>query len=305
MANFIPAIHVILAVVLSPLLLGVINRTKAIFAGRRGQPLLQPYFDLIKLMNKAAVYSRTTTWVFRAGPVIGLASALACLPIVPLGGVKALSGFEGDLVLFAYLFGLMRFITVLAAMDTGSAFEGMGASREVQLSALAEPALLVRLGAMALKTGSLSLTGIYGKISTHMIAAPDGPVGFLVGMALLIVFLTENARIPVDDPNTHLELTMIHEVMVLDHGGVDFAMIQYGAALKLWILGTLLTGVFIPVRTQSDFLNLAAGLAGMFLLAIVVGVIESTMARLRLIRLPQMLVAAVLLSTLAFVWILR
>lgn len=305
MANFIPAIHVILAVVLSPLLLGVINRTKAIFAGRRGQPLLQPYFDLIKLMNKAAVYSRTTTWVFRAGPVIGLASALACLPIVPLGGVKALSGFEGDLVLFAYLFGLMRFITVLAAMDTGSAFEGMGASREVQLSALAEPALLVGLGAMALKTGSLSLTGIYGKISTHMIAAPDGPVGFLVGMALLIVFLTENARIPVDDPNTHLELTMIHEVMVLDHSGPLLGLILYGASIKLFVLGALLLHIVFPFQSGSHPLDWLIFVTGMLGLAVVVGVVESGMARLQMRHVPHLLIAAVLFCAFGFILLMR
>jgi len=136
-------IHPVLALLLSPLLLGVINRTKARFAGRQGAPLLQAYYDLAKLLRKGAVYSRTTTWVFRAGPVVGLAAALATTTLVPLGGVPAAMNFAGDLVLLAYLLGVMRFFTVLAALDTGSSFEGMGASREVAFSALAEPALLL------------------------------------------------------------------------------------------------------------------------------------------------------------------
>lgn len=144
-----PCLHVTLALVLSPLLLGVINRTKAVFAGRRGAPLLQPYYDLAKLLRKGAVYSRTTTWVFRFGPVVTLAGLIAVVGLVPLGGIKALAAFPGDLILFAYIMGLGRFFTVLAALDTGSAFEGMGASREVQFSALSEPALLLGLGTLA------------------------------------------------------------------------------------------------------------------------------------------------------------
>src|SRR5512137_1097673 len=148
----------LLALLLSPLLLGVINRTKALFAGRKGQPLLQGYFDLWKLLHKGAVYSRTTSWVFRAGPIVGLAAVGVATTLVPLGGVPALVAFPGDLVLLAGLLGLMRFFTVIAALDTGSAFEGMGASREVQFSALAEPALLLALAAIARASGRFSLS---------------------------------------------------------------------------------------------------------------------------------------------------
>jgi len=144
------------ALLLAPLLLGVIGRTKSIMAGRTGPPLLQAYYDLAKLLRKAAVYSRTTTWVFRAGPVVGLAAMLCATAFVPLGGAPALCGFEGDLLLFAYLVGLLRFFTVIAALDTGSSFEGMGASREVAFGALAEPVLLLALAAVARQVGSLS-----------------------------------------------------------------------------------------------------------------------------------------------------
>ena len=293
--SFIP---LLLALVLSPLLLGIINRTKALFAGRRGQPFLQTYFDLWKLLHKGAVYSRRTTWRFRAGPMLGLAAVLVAATLVPLGNFPALIAFPADFFFFACLLGLMRFFTVLAALDTGSSFEGMGASREVFFSALAEPALLVALATLARQAQNLSLSGIFGQVSgSHWLQA--GPVLALVLIALMIVLLAENARIPVDDPNTHLELTMIHEVMVLDHGGPDFAFILYGAALKLWVLAALVVGMIVPA-TGAPWLNLVLSMGGMFAVAIVVGVVESVMARLRLLLLPQLLVGAGALAAMAF-----
>lgn len=293
------SISILCPLLLSPLILGVINRTKAFFAGRRGPPLLQPYFDLWKLLRKGAVYSRTTSWVFRAGPLLGLSAVLAVAALVPLGGLPALISFPGDFVLVAYLLGLARFITVLAAMDTGLSFEGMGASREIQFSALAEPALLLGLAALARETGSFSLSGMVGALTAETWGR-SGPGLALVAAALLVVALVENARIPADDPNTHLELTMIHEVMVLDHGGPDLALISYGAALKLWLLGALLVGILVPVRSGT-WVDGAAAVAGLVALAVLIGIIESTMARLRLLRVPQLLVAAGVLSTVALV----
>ncbi|MBV8607265.1 MAG: NADH-quinone oxidoreductase subunit H [Singulisphaera sp.] len=290
----------IVAVILAPMLLGIINRTKAMFAGRVGQPLLQPYFDLWKLLGKGAVYSRTTTWVFRAGPMIGLASMLVATTLLPFGSCPAPLGFPGDLILLAYLLGLARLFTVLAALDTGSPFEGMGASREMLFSALAEPALLLGLAAVARRTEVLSLSEMQMAI-TGSLWMKSGLTLILVAVALGVVLLTENSRIPIDDPTTHLELTMIHEVMVLDHSGPDFAFILYGAALKLWILGGLIIGVVVPLRTGLILADLVLALAAMLVLAIAVGVVESTMARLRLIRVPQLLVGAVTLSILALI----
>ena len=299
-ASFIPFL---LALALSPLLPGIINRTKALFAGRRGQPFLQTYFDLWKLLQKGAVYSRTTTWIFRAGPMIGLAAVMTASAMMPLGNIPTLIAFPADFLLFAGLLGLMRFFTVLAALDTGSAFEGMGASREVFFSALAEPALFVALATLARQAGNLSLSTMLGQVSGgHWLAA--GPVMSLVFIALMIVLLAENARIPVDDPNTHLELTMIHEVMVLDHSGPDFAFILYGAVLKLWVLGALIIGMVMPV-TETPWLNLVLSVGGMFMLAVVVGVTESVMARLRLLVVPQLLVGAGALAAMAFLLGLR
>ncbi|MFN8626793.1 MAG: NADH-quinone oxidoreductase subunit H [Candidatus Binatia bacterium] len=288
---------------LAPALLGVITRTKAIVAGRTGAPLLQPYYDLIKLMRKSVVYSRTTSWVFRAGPVVGLAALTVATLVVPFGGVPAPLGFEGDLIGFAYLLGLLRFFTVIAALDTGSSFEGMGASREVSFASLAEPALLLGLAAVARKTGSASLSIMYAHVNAAAWAG-SAPMFALVAGALLVVFLAENARVPVDDPTTHLELTMIHEVMVLDHSGPDLAFILYGSALKLWLLGALVVGLVLPVRSGGLWLDAGTALAGMFALAVLVGLIESSMARWRLVRVPQLLVGAGVMAAIAFVFML-
>ena len=295
--SFLPVVS---ALVLSPLLLGIINKTKAFYAGRKGPPLFQTYHDLRKLLGKGAVYSVTTTWVFRAGPIVGLASVLLAAFLIPMGSRPALLSFKGDLVLFAYLLGLMRFFTVLAALDTGSSFEGMGASREVHFSALAEPALFLGLASLAGENGSFSLTGVLAGSGLRT-WSEAGPMAALVVLAFFIVFLAENARIPVDDPNTHLELTMIHEVMALDHGGPDFAFILYGAALKMWVLGTLLVELAVPIRTGNPWVDSLCFLLGMALLGVVVGTVESSMARLRLLRVPQLLVAACALAALSFI----
>lgn len=296
--------NTVLALVAAPLLLGIINKTKAFFAGRTGQPLLQPYYDIWKLLHKGNVYSNATSWIFRTGPVIGFSVVLIASAIVPFGGLPVLFSFQGDILLFAYLFGLSRFFTVLMAMDTASSFEGMGASREVTFSTLAEPALLIGLAAVAKYTGFVSLSQIFSSIDFNA-WINTGPVFILIAFAFLIVFLAENCRIPVDDPNTHLELTMIHEVMILDHSGPDLAIILYSAAMKMWLLGSILVGLVVPVRSDNIFLNVSAALLFMFLLALLVGIIESSMARLRLLYVPQLLIGAVTLSVLALILILR
>ena len=294
----------LLAMLLAPLLQGVINRTKAVAAGRIGQPILQPYRDLLKLVRKGAVYSKTTTWVFRAGPVVGLASMICAIALLPFGAFPALAPFAGDLVMAAYLLALARFFTVLAALDTGSSFEAMGASREVTFSALAEPALFLGLAALARQTGSLSLTSMLGSVSGAMWMRAAPALGLTIA-GLGIVFLAENARIPVDDPTTHLELTMIHEVMVLDHSGPDFAMIQYAATLKMWLLGAVIVAIAVPWHSGSTVLDGGFAIAGMLALAVVTGLIESSMARLPLLRITQLLIAAIVLSGLALALVQR
>jgi formate hydrogenlyase subunit 4 len=294
----------LLSLVLAPLALGVINRVKAVFAGRRGQPLLQAYSDVFKLLRKGAVYSSTTTWVFRAGPAVSLGAVLVSLTMVPWGGVPALLAFDGDILVFVYVLAVARFFIVIAAMDTGSAFEGMGASREVLFSAIAEPALLVGLVTLARLAGGWSLSTVLPGVSVATWSMAGASLALLC-LAWMIVFLAENARIPVDDPNTHLELTMIHEVMVLDHSGPDFGCILYGSSLKLWTLGALLANVLVPVRSGSAIIDISATIGGVFALAVVTGIVESTMARLRLLRVPHLIAAAGALSVLSLVLLVR
>jgi formate hydrogenlyase subunit 4 len=293
----------ICALVLAPLLLGLINRTKAFVAGRRGPPLLQPYFDIVKCLRRGAVYGDATSWVFRLGPVVNLAVLLAALLMLPLGGIAPPLSFSGDLVVLAGLVAVGRFATVLAALDTGSSFEGMGASREVHFAALAEPAFLLALAVLVRVTGALSLAPIYQGI-TLSVWVTALPTLALTAMTLLVLTLVENSRIPVDDPTTHLELTMIHEVMVLDHSGPDLAYIHYAAALKLWIVGSLLVGLVVPLRSGILWLDGLAMLLGMAALAGIIGMIEAAMARYRLVHVPQFIVGAATLSAVGFILIL-
>ena len=297
------ALHLAALLALPPLLLGVVNRTKAIVAGRKGPPLLQPYLDLAKLLRKGAVYSRTTTWVFRAGPVIGLAAVAAAGLLLSMAGVPAAISFTGDFVLFAYLLGLARFFTALAALDTGSAFEGMGAAREVTFASLAEPALFLCLLVLARASGSLSLSGMLGPALPGAWATA-APGLLLAAIGLFVIALAENSRIPVDDPTTHLELTMIHEVMVLDHGGPDLALILYGAAMKLFLFGAILSRLVLGHATGTAASE-ALFFLGLLGFAVGVGVVESVMARLRIVRVPQLLVGASVLSAFALVLLLR
>ena len=291
--------HLAAALIFAPLLPGIINRTKAVVGGRRGQPLLQLYHDIFKLMMKGGAFSKTTTWVFRAGPAISLCATLIVAALVPFGGSAAPLNFSGDFILFAYLLGLGRFMTVLAALDTGSAFEGMGASREMQFGALAELGLFLAMACLALIAGSLSLFGMLSAPGAELWGS-SGPAAALVVASLFVLMLAENARIPVDDPNTHLELTMIHEVMVLDHGGPDLAFISYGSALKLWIFSAVIVGVAVPVPAGNQLEGTAIHLCAIAVIAVLVGLVESAMARLKLLRVPQLLVGAAALSLVAF-----
>src|SRR5438876_6360001 len=279
--------HVLLALAMPPLLLGVIAKTKAFFAGRVGPPVLQPYYDLIKLVQKGSVFSTTTTWVFRAGPVVGLVTAALAVLLIPLTRSSAPISFTGDLILLAYLLGLGRFFTATAALDTGSSFEGMGAAREVTFACLAEPAFFLGLLVLAKLSGSLQLAGMLSSsLASHWPTA--GASLALVLLSWFIVLLAENSRIPFDDPNTHLELTMIHEVMVLDHSGPAFGMILYGAALKLFVFGALVVRLAVPVASGSAWLDWPIFVAGMLAMAVLVGLVESTMARLKMTHVPRL-----------------
>ena len=292
-------VNFFIGLIFAPLMIGIINRTKAKFAGRKGEPLLQKYFDIFKLLQKGSVYSKTTTWIFRVSPSIGLACVILALAIIPSFGKPSLIHFPGDLFFLIYILALMIFFTVIAALDTGSSFEGMGGSREVLFSFLAEPALIIGLCVFAKSSGFNSLSDI---LTNSFKIRPEF---ILVILAFFIVFLSENSRIPVDDPNTHLELTMIHEVMVLDYSGPDFAFIMYSSSLKMWVLGMILIESIITLNSTFWLYNILIYLAGMLLLSIIVGTVESIIARLRMRSVPKLLIVANALSILAFILVAK
>jgi formate hydrogenlyase subunit 4 len=283
------------ALVLSPLLMGIISRVKAIFAGRKGQPLLQVYFDLHRLLRKGSVYSSTTSWIFRIAPVVIFSTTLAAAAFVPVIPGNPGISFTGDVVVLLYLLGIGRFFLILSALDTGSAFEGMGASREAFFSALAEPVAFVCFLNVMRANGATSLSAV---LSSPM--APDSIALVLTALPLFMVLLAENARIPFDDPATHLELTMIHEVMILDNSGRDLALLEYAAALKLWIFSLIIGKIVLPAWVTHPIAQTAVLLAITAAVAGMVGTVESVIARVRLIKVPRLLFGAGVIGLIGF-----
>ena len=290
--------------VIAPALSGVVVRTKSAFAGRRGAPVGQLYRDLFKLVRKGTVYSTTTTWIFRAAPVVVLASLTAASLLLPLDGQASPVQFSGDLIAFAGLLALGRFALVLAGLDTGSSFEGMGASREVTVASFAEPVLFLGFLGLVLATRRLTLSAMLGPALAA--AWPHQTASLaLVALAFFVLLLAENSRVPVDDPATHLELTMIHEVIVLDHSGPDLAVILYASSLKLALFAALIVEVAVPRDGLGLGWSLAAFAGGLLVVALAVGVVESVMARLRLNRVPQLIVGAGALALFGIILLLR
>jgi formate hydrogenlyase subunit 4 len=286
--------------VLAPVLPGIATKTKALLTGRRGAPALQLYWDLLRLLRKGTVYSTTTTWAFGLAPVAGVVTPLLAACLLPLDGRGAVLSFAGDFVGFAALLALGRFTLVLAALDTGSSFEGMGASRDAAFASLVEPALFLSFVVLVLASGSISLGGMLGgaPVASWGVAVPSLA---MVAVSLFFVLLAEASRVPVDDPATHLELTMIHEVAVLDHSGPDLALILYGGALRMALFAALPVSVLVSRRELAEPAALGVLGAGMVVVAVAVGVVESSMARLRLSRVPQFLVAASVLASLGVI----
>jgi formate hydrogenlyase subunit 4 len=291
----IAALALVLA--LAPLMPALSSRTVAFLTGRRGAPLLQPYRDLAKLLRKGAVYSRTTTWLFRLAPAGVLATTLVALLLLPLDGRAAPAGFAGDMIALAGLLALGRLMLVLAALDTGSSFEGMGASRELGFASFVEPALFLCLASIALVTGELSLGRALGApLAMGWAHAPASLA--MVSVSLFVALIAEASRGPVDDPATHLELTMIHEVAILDHGGPDLGLLLYGSALKYALFASLVAGLLLPRAGWPAPLAVAALALGLAAVAVLVGMIEAIMARLRLVQVPQLLAGAAALAAL-------
>lgn len=294
-------LSLLLALVLAPLFPGLILKTKAFFAGKQGPPLLIKYFTLAKLLRKGSVYSSTTSLVFRLGPVVSCATAILALAFFPFAGRTPLLAFTGDIVVVLYLLGLGRFFTVISALDTGSPFEGMGAAREVFFSTLAELATFMVLVVFFRLNGSFSLAGYFSGPQPISILGAHGALMVLVIVSLFMILLAENSRVPVDDPATHLELTMIHEVMILDHSGPDLALIELGAFAKLLFYAALIASLLKPLSPLHPLSNILLFYALIALIALVIGVIESVTARLKMVMVPKYLLTSAALAFLAVV----
>jgi formate hydrogenlyase subunit 4 len=275
------------ALLLAPGFSGLILKVKAFFGGRKGSPLLINYYTLIKLLQKGSVYSTSTTYLFKLGPMVTLMCVVVILLFLPVAGHAAVFSFNGDVVLLFYLLGLARFFTIAAAMDTASPFEGMGAAREAYFPIFCEAALFMIMILFYLLTGELNLVGNFAGNQPMVLWQTVGSTLLFVVASLFIVLLTENSRVPVDDPATHLELTMIHEVMILDHSGPDLAFIELGASLKLFFYTALITLLVCPFRFDQPVLDALLFYCVLTLVYVVVGITESVMARFRMDKVPM------------------
>jgi formate hydrogenlyase subunit 4 len=300
----------LLLLVAAPIIPGVASRTKAILTGRRGSPVWQLYADLWKLARRGIVRSTTTTWIFQLAPIVLLATTIVAAALLPLDGRVSAVRFAGDAVAFAGLLGLGRFALALAALDTGSSFEGMGASREVTFASVSEPGLFVAFATLGVIAHDFSLSAMLGDAGGHGGAsAAAGPSLVMVALSLFALALAECSRVPVDDPSTHLELTMIHEVMVLDHSGPDLAMILYAGALKLGVFAAILLNVLVAASAQGKWTSgsaaLVALLGSLVGMGVAIGIVESIMARLRQPKVPLYLAGGSALALFGLILVLR
>ncbi|MCX6246105.1 MAG: NADH-quinone oxidoreductase subunit H [Bacteroidetes bacterium] len=279
---------------------GVINRTKSILSGRKGPGIFQPIKDIIRLFKKGMVYSNTTSLIFQLAPTIYFSSVIMAMLVVPFGQSKGFISFHGDFIFFAYILALGKFFSIIAAMDTGSSFEGMGASREALYSMFAEPAFFILLGSMALLTGQTSFQEIFATL--HLGSPISYALAVLAAFVLGMIMMIENSRMPIDDPKTHLELTMIHEVMILDNSGFDLGLILSAGLLKFSIYGALIVNLFIGMFPYEYTIPMFFAIQ--VLAAVITGTIESFMARFRMSHNAQFIFALTSVSLLIFFGVL-
>jgi len=298
-------LNTILIIIVSFFFTGIIDRTKNKLAGRKGSPILQPVKELYRLLRKGSVFSETTSFIFRIAPSLYLATTLTAVLMIPFGNSGGLISFNGDFILFAYILGLGKFFNIISALDTGSSFEGMGASREALFSMITEPAFFILMGSMSLLSGQTSFQHIYNLLY-HFYNLSPVFVTTLITLGSLILFmllLIENSRMPVDDPKTHLELTMIHEVMILDNSGFDLGLILYSGFLKFAIYGSIIANLFMTTN-NSIVQNLLIFFGVQFVCAITVGLVETFLARFRINQNPQIIFSVSSIALLIFIGVM-
>jgi len=276
---------------------GVITKVKAKIAARKMPSIFQPVYDVIRLFKKGAIYSPVTSVIFKMAPIIYFSSIVLATFFIPIGSQKAILSFEGDFVFFAYLLGIGKFMMIIAAMDTGSGFEGMGANREALYSMLVEPAFFILAGSVALFTNNISFNDLFLHLNL------DTNLSYIIGIAaiyvLVYIAMVENSRMPVDDPKTHLELTMVHEVMVLDNSGFDLALIHISTWLKFAIYGSLISN-FIIHSVWSWYWQIIVFFSIQFVFAVTVGILEAFRARNKMEKNPQWIIMLSAISVVIF-----
>ncbi|VVM06054.1 respiratory chain complex I subunit 1 family protein [Methylacidimicrobium tartarophylax] len=303
-SSLIQAVQMILVLVLAPGLTGLVRKVKACLLGRQGPPIVQPYRDLLRLFRKSPVLAPNASWLFRIAPYLIFAFTWLATALVPTFCLGLPFGPWADLIAIIALIGSARFFLALSALDVGTSFGGIGASREVMIASLAEPAMLLVVFTLALVAGSTELSTI-----TAFVLSPS--VGLRVSMALsfaalLLIALAENSRLPIDNPATHLELTMVHEAMILEHSGRHLALLELAASLKLLLYFSLIGTIFLPWGLATPGASFSSYLAGglFYLLklataGVTLGIFETTLAKMRLFRVPDFLGAALMLGLLA------
>jgi len=289
-------LSVILIVIASLFFTGVINRVKSLTSGRKGPGILQPIKDVLRLFRKGVVYSETTSFVFQIAPTIYFSSVIMAMLVVPFGQSKGLISFNGDFIFFAYVLALGKFFSIISALDTGSSFEGMGASREALYSMFAEPAFFILIGSLALLTGYTSFHDMFTAL--HIGSYISYALAILGTFVLMMVAMVENSRMPIDDPKTHLELTMVHEVMILDNSGFDLGLILTAGYLKFAIYGALVVNLFIGIFPYQYSIPMFFVIQ--IVLATGVALIESFMARFRMNHNAQFILVLTSVSLLIF-----
>lgn len=293
-------IALILIILTSLFFMGFVIRTKSLASGRKGPRLIQPLLDIIRLLKKDSVYSSTSSIIFQIAPTLYLASVLMAILMIPHSSHEGFISFDGDFVMFAYLLAFGKFFMIISALDTGSSFEGMGASREALFSMLVEPAFFILMGSFALYTGHTSFLDIFSKL--HYGSHISYMLGGLATFVFVLIAMIENSRMPVDDPKTHLELTMVHEVMILDNSGFDLGIIVYTSYLKFAMYGAIISNFFIGSLPLIFSIPLFFAIQIGF--AVTIGVIESFMARFRMGHNPQFIFILTSVSLLIFFGVL-
>ncbi|HEY3370024.1 MAG TPA: NADH-quinone oxidoreductase subunit H [Prolixibacteraceae bacterium] len=293
-------LSLILILIASLFFTGIILRVKSISSGRKGPGIFQPIKDVWRLFKKGSVYSETTSFIFQIAPVVYFSSVVMAILVVPFGSAKGIISFDGDFIFFAYVLALGKFFSIISAMDTGSSFEGMGASREALYSMFAEPAFFILMGSFALLTGYTSFFEIFSTL--HLGSYITYALGIMATFVLVMIAMIENSRMPIDDPKTHLELTMVHEVMILDNSGFDLGLILSSGYLKFAMYGTLIANLYIGSLSMAWAIPVFIFIQ--FAFAVSVGLIESFMARFRMSHNPQFIFALSSVSLLIFLGVL-